>query len=355
MPVPIFNFDKPQLGLPRHPVPVRFVCLAANWSPGLLATLISGDPRLSPQPLLTAHEFISESDYVGEVHPGFYQQLCGQSNTTPEALVLLPANHFVWSDDLVRAHSDLIDLTQGRENAWATGTSGIQWTPALGDCFPIVDGCPNLEHLVARESLTINRIQLKGDIWTIDFDGVESNFRNSIGMRYIHNLLTHANREISVVELDREINPAPPDFLGGDSNELLAEDADDTDRDGDYLKYDSVIDQKAVTEIKIKIEKINEQIEDQRERGNHEKVESLTEERDRILEYVSKATKLGGTRSRSYNTDAEKIRKAVSKAIRLSINAIGISHPALGKHLTEHVKTGTNCNYNPSPQINWLG
>jgi hypothetical protein len=50
---------------------------------------------------------------------------------------------------------------------------------------------------------------------------------------------------------------------------------------------------------------------------------------------------------------ADKARKAVSIAIRRSLESIEKKHPALGRHLKNSIKTSYSCSYNPDKPISW--
>src|SRR3712207_605218 len=137
MPAPSFRFDDLASGLPRQPVPIRFVCLAADWTPSVLAEVVGGFNQGFP-PILTVYEFNPTSAAIGEVHPDRYAKFRTASGPLSTVLADLPANHFVWSDDLVIAFSDFIDLTSDRITAREQGHK-IRWNPALSDSAAIIN------------------------------------------------------------------------------------------------------------------------------------------------------------------------------------------------------------------------
>ena len=147
MPIPKFNFEDADAGLPQHPVPVRLACLAADWSPALFAVVVSGDANLGP-PLLAVWEYEENNGHFGQVHARAYVDLIPPDATLPEAIAALPENHFVWSDDLRTAFSDLIDLTIGRDAAHADNLA-IIWDPAHKGCDLLVAQCPDFSKLLS--------------------------------------------------------------------------------------------------------------------------------------------------------------------------------------------------------------
>jgi hypothetical protein len=87
---------------------------------------------------------------------------------------------------------------------------------------------------------------------------------------------------------------------------------------------------------------------------DEERLHTLQEEKAFLLRELSQAVGLGG-RVRKAGSAAERARINVTKAIKNSIKRIGKSHPALGRHLTQTMKTGVYCVYtpNPHPAITW--
>ncbi len=49
----------------------------------------------------------------------------------------------------------------------------------------------------------------------------------------------------------------------------------------------------------------------------------------------------------------ERARKAVTNRIRATVAQIGASHPTLGLHLANAVRTGTTCRYTPERPVAW--
>jgi hypothetical protein len=88
--------------------------------------------------------------------------------------------------------------------------------------------------------------------------------------------------------------------------------------------------------------------------GDSERAAKARREIDSICEQLASAVGLGG-RDRCASSTAERARSAVTKRIKESINKIGESIPALGRHLEVRIKTGYFCSYNPDPdrRIAW--
>ena len=59
-------------------------------------------------------------------------------------------------------------------------------------------------------------------------------------------------------------------------------------------------------------------------------------------------------RSRRLGSGAERARSAVTWRIRSAIKKIAMTHPRLGRHLENSLKTGTFCVYQPETVIDWV-
>ena len=156
MPKPKFHFDHKARGLPRQPVPVRIACLAADWTPKLFARLVNWSIEECGKPLIDVYAFDESTHHVSEVTPSSYSPAIKEfSGNLPSDLLILPANHFVWSDEFVSAFSGYIDNVFGREDAWEGGY-GIRWTPEVpDDCATAINECVDLSSLIKVGSARI--------------------------------------------------------------------------------------------------------------------------------------------------------------------------------------------------------
>jgi hypothetical protein len=76
------------------------------------------------------------------------------------------------------------------------------------------------------------------------------------------------------------------------------------------------------------------------------RAEAARSELDQIVEIVSGAVGLR-CRSRALGSGAERARSAVTWRIRSAIRKIAHTHPRLGRHLENSLRTGTYCVYEP--------
>jgi hypothetical protein len=95
MPIPTFQFDDPDAGFPRQPVPARWACLAARWHPSTFAQFVVG---LTDEigPIVTVYTLDADTKVIGEVHPNDYAQyLKLPQEPLFGAIAAIPSNHFV--------------------------------------------------------------------------------------------------------------------------------------------------------------------------------------------------------------------------------------------------------------------
>lgn len=178
MPVPILEFDDPDAGQPRQPVPLRYAYLVVHLSfhcfLGLLAERV-----FDHYELLTAYEFRAMAP-PGKVRREFYEQLA--TNTPPneaeaESVARLPSDQFVWSDELAAAFSDQIDLSIGREQANEEGME-LEWHPAFHGLNDLLEECVDLSSLhPAHSAVTLTGRDLqkqetlaRQECWALAYD-----------------------------------------------------------------------------------------------------------------------------------------------------------------------------------------
>jgi predicted ATPase len=101
-----------------------------------------------------------------------------------------------------------------------------------------------------------------------------------------------------------------------------------------------------------RIVELQREIDDARADHDVGRAEHAEVELDALVEQLSEAFGLGG-RSRTTGSSAERARTAVTYRVRAAIRRIAEVHPDLGRHLTNAVKTGTWCSYQPETDVVW--
>ncbi len=170
------------------------------------------------------------------------------------------------------------------------------------------------------------RFVLEGDLWHIHGpQGERLLLRDSKGMRYLAELVSRPGREIHVAQLASLYagDELPPE---SDAGEML--------------------DVRARTQYRSRIEDLDETITDAERRGDVARLRAARHEREYLAAELARAVGLGG-RERRAGAQAERLRQSVTKRIRGAIKKIVDESPAVGKTLDQAVRTGVFCVYEP--------
>lgn len=117
-------------------------------------------------------------------------------------------------------------------------------------------------------------------------------------------------------------------------------------------KGEKHFDTKAKKQYEKKILELQAGIAEAEMHNNYVSLGRLQEEYDSILDHLSQSLGFRG-KVRESNDPVEKARAAVTWRIRHAIAKIEAQHPRLGAHLSNSIKTGTFCSYNPEREVRW--
>jgi hypothetical protein len=118
-------------------------------------------------------------------------------------------------------------------------------------------------------------------------------------------------------------------------------------------KGDAIFDKKAKKQYEHRLLFLQKAMQEAENSQSFEELEKLQDEYDQLIEYLSKSLGLKG-KVRETGSPVEKARAAVTWRIRHAIARIEGQHPLLGAHLSNAVKTGTFCSYQPDREMNWM-
>ena len=171
-----------------------------------------------------------------------------------------------------------------------------------------------------RSGLRIFRRE--GDFWTIAFDRSFCYLRDSKGLSHLAQLLVRPNVEVHVLELSE----APASGTFG-----------------------PVLDVQAKARYRQRLVDLRAERDDAANCHDLGVVERCDREMEALTRELSAAVGLGG-RDRRTGESAERARVNITRTLRAAIARIAKSDPILGRHLTQSVRTGLFCCYEPDPR-----
>lgn len=213
---------------------------------------------------------------------------------------------------------------------------GFEFKPAPNEHTPPVG---------QSASLGLSVFQREGEYWFIGYEADAFRLRDTKGLRYLHMLLRSPGREILALHVVQHanVNPMPAShsaplhpeaglrlFVPGDADDVL----DDTAR----LAYEQ------------RVRDLGDEVRKAESQGDSGRAGLLKEEMDFIVDHLAAASGLGGRRRREASP-AERARQSVTKAIKSAVSRIAEHSPALQRHFSSTVRTGTYCIYQPDPRI----
>jgi tetratricopeptide (TPR) repeat protein len=185
-----------------------------------------------------------------------------------------------------------------------------------------------------------------GEYWTVGYAGATFSLKDVKGLGYIQRLLQHPGEEFHSLDLlsgpgavantestnpDNASLPVGVNIGGpGDAGEML--------------------DAKAKQDYKRRLLELREELEDLRDRGDHERAAKVESEIDFLVQEMARAVGLGG-RDRRAGSAAERARLSVTRAIKAALQKISEHHTSLGDVLGHSVRTGLFCGYVPDPRV----
>jgi hypothetical protein len=206
--------------------------------------------------------------------------------------------------------------------AAARETYQRQGTPAL---LRRIDG-------IAPQPAAAARFQRIGATWQLRWQGRETSVPDAKGCHDLAVLLARPGQPVPAVDLVATAGGPPAESVGGTHGPVL----DDTARRA-YRQRLGVLD-RDLAEAEAD--------------GAAERVERIRAERDMLAHELAAALGLGA-RPRLAGDPADRARKAVTMRIRAAIRTIDAQDPALARHLTNAIRTGRLCSYEPEAPVRW--
>lgn len=115
------------------------------------------------------------------------------------------------------------------------------------------------------------------------------------------------------------------------------------------------LDARAKAAYRRRLRELAEDLEEAERFHDTGRAERVRVELDAVTEQLAGAVGLGG-RDRRADSDSERARLSVTKALKAAVKRVAVHDPVLGLHLQRSVRTGAYCSYAPDPatRIVWL-
>jgi hypothetical protein len=185
---------------------------------------------------------------------------------------------------------------------------------------PAADQRPPAE-MQAHASIT-----RRGDLCELHFCGRRVTVRSSKGVNDLIQLVAADGREIHCLDL--------------------------AGAGVDQSSTGEVIDGEARRKYEQRIRDLQSDIDEAERDNDHGRSYRYQVELDSLIEHLTAAMGHGG-RTRRAADSAERARSAVTHRVRSTIRQLDKLHPALGKHLSAAITTGTYCSYRPEHATVW--
>jgi hypothetical protein len=202
--------------------------------------------------------------------------------------------------------------------------------------------------------ITDNTIKLGGDFWAVGYQGETRYLKNFSGMHYITYLLLNQGKRFPASHLERAVNA--PEFHSDNAFELSLMSPEQLKEHGldtwDSATPEPVFDDQGKALLKAHCQKIVDQIDELRIRGDHEGADKLIAKLEDIETHLNKSTNHLG-RSRTLPDETQREINRISKAISRAIKKISANFYELGSHLDNTIKKGASFSYEPDAKTKW--
>jgi tetratricopeptide (TPR) repeat protein len=244
---------------------------------------------------------------------------------------------------------DLVRLHDQAGNAVAARVEAGRAAAALTDLDVVLPGADValLEHYVNgpvsdpradRRTATLTRVE-RG--WLVACGETRSRLTDTKGLRYLAELVARPGVERHALDLVDRVEGVAAADAGLDRRQL-----------GDAGE---LLDGRARTAYRHRIEALRAEIDDALASGAAERAEVLQAELDQLVDQLARAFGLGG-RSRRASSAAERARLNVTRALRAAIVKVTEALPEAGTLLDRRIRTGLYCAYEPDEddELRWI-
>ncbi len=189
----------------------------------------------------------------------------------------------------------------------------------------------------------------EGEFWTVAYQGATFRLKDIKGLAYVAFLIAHPGEQFHAKDLAAIIEGS----AGGQSRDASVGGGDltvTTDLDG----VAPGLDPRARADYRRRMNELKSELDEAERFNDIGRAARAREELDFLTAELASAAGIGG-RARQSRSHAERARLMVGKNIRAAIEKISRESPALGRHLSNTIRTGYYCSYQPDPDrpVSW--
>ncbi|HEU4425099.1 MAG TPA: AAA family ATPase [Pilimelia sp.] len=175
----------------------------------------------------------------------------------------------------------------------------------------------------------VPRLRRVGDMWQASYRGHTAYLRDTKGLHDLAALLARPGADLPALDL-----------AGGKISDRAR-----------TARTEPVLDRTALIAYRQRLAELDDELGIAQTHADLAHHQRASDERERLLAELHRATRPDGSSRALGNTAAERARKAVTARIRDAIRRIADAHPELGTHLDRTIRTGTTCRYEaPTPR-----
>lgn len=203
----------------------------------------------------------------------------------------------------------------------------------------------------------VNSFRYDGQCWTIQFEGPPFTLPNSKGLFYVHYLLREQRRNPGqpVPATTLKLARMQFDRLSGTAEQAAAaaEISDDHMSASPASDSGNLLDPAAWAGVQQQYHQFICDLAEAERENDRDEISRIKDEMQHLARYISEAVGPDG-QVRKIGDQKKKDSKAVGNAIRRALESIEQRSPTLCRHLSNSIKIGTFCSYQPDRVINWV-
>jgi tetratricopeptide (TPR) repeat protein len=245
--------------------------------------------------------------------------------------------------ELLRLHDQMGNRASARVEAKraVAELAELDVVVAAGDLALLDRSGATIPTAGGRNARYLAALSREDHCWEVDCGDIRARLNDTKGLRYLAELLRSPGVERHALDLVDRVEDVAPDQPGLDRRHL-----------GDAGE---LVDGRARTAYRHRIEALRAEIEDALERGAEEQAEALQGELDQLVAQLAQAFGLGG-RSRRASSAPERARLNVTRALRAATAKLREAVPEAGTVLDQRLRTGLYCAYEPheDDDVRWV-